>query len=250
MKFRNPSSIYYLRSSRQEGSVLVEILIVIAVIGIIAGGLGSIFYANQRGSDVGRKSTLETSLTQEGFEAIKSIVAANDSASQGWNRIYCPPTVVNTDGGTCPGGTKDLNTPYHVQLVGSAWKLYTTSETITVSGETYTRAVYIQNVSRDTNGQIESTYVSADDDPFTQKISVIITPPSSAPSTTTVSFVTRSINKQSSPSAAPAEQTDWSGGKDASCATSTVTSYGNQYCSDDTNPDVTGTAGSIKILTQ
>lgn len=237
--------------SFQEGSVLIEMLVVIGVIGVIAGTIGGVFYANQRGSVSGRQQTIEASLVQEALEAIKSVVAANDSTSQGWNRIYCPPSSAEpTEGGTCPGGSKGApdSNPYKIKVVGNVWKFYQGSESIVIGGETYTRAIHIENVTRDSNDQIGA----GDDDPLTQKITIKITPPTGTPVATVVSYITRSAKKQSSPAQAPAVQTDWSGGEVSdtpTCAT-VITVFGNQYCADDNNADVTGTPGSIKILTQ
>ncbi|KKR77424.1 MAG: hypothetical protein UU22_C0044G0006 [Parcubacteria group bacterium GW2011_GWA2_40_8] len=143
----------------------------IAVLGIVAGTIGGIFYANQRGSITGRQQTIEASLVQEALEAVKSIVNSNDATSQGWNRIYCPPDAVEPgEGGTCSAagakGAPDSN-PYKVKVVGSVWKLYQGAETITIGTETYIRAVHIENVSRDSSGQIESSYNASNDDPFT-----------------------------------------------------------------------------------
>ena len=226
-------------------------LVVIAVLGIVAGTIGGIFYANQRGSITGRQQTIEASLVQEALEAVKSIVNSNDATSQGWNRIYCPPDVVEPDeGGTCSAagakGAPDAN-PYKVKVVGSVWKFYQGAESITIGTETYIRAVHIENVSRDSSGQIESSYNASNDDPFTQKISVKVTPPSGTPIVSIVSFITRSVKKQTSPSQAPAAQSDWSDG--INC-TPVVTSFGTEYCSSDGNEDVTITSGSIKIHTQ
>ncbi len=238
-------------SYSKQGSVLIEMLIVIAIIGIVAGTIGGVFYANQRGSIVGRQQTIEASLVQEAFEAIKSIVNSNDATSQGWNRIYCPPNAAEPDeAGDCvtPGskGAPDSN-PYKVKVVGNVWRLYQGAESITIGNEVYTRALHIENVSRDANGQIEASYSAPNDDPLTQKITVKVTPPAGTPIVSIVSFVTRSIKKQSSPSQAPGVQTDWSGG--INC-TPVVTSFGAQYCSSDANEDVTVTPGSIKILPQ
>jgi len=260
------NSLKQIFNRRKGGSVLLEMIIVIGVIGLVAGTIGGIFYANQRGSEVGRVSTIASNLTQEALEAIKVVATANDATSQGWNRIYCPPaTAEPTEGGSCvsPGskGAPDDN-PYRVEVVSNSWQFYQGSESLSISGETYTRAIYLENVCRDdTTGAItgstdsngssnDCTTSGGSEDPLTQKITVKISPPLGN-YTSTVFYLTRSVNKQTSPSTAPAAQSDWSGGKEAPAACSVVTSFsGNQYCDDDGNPDVAGTPGSIKILLQ
>lgn len=242
----------------KKGSVLVELIVVIAVIGLVAGTIGGIFYANQRGSEEGRIGTLESGLTQEAINAIKIIATSNDATSQGWNRVYCPPNAAEPDeGGDCAAaGVKNSSTAYQVKAVGTLWKLFQGAESVLVSDETYTRAINIQNMCRDALGNVlgitntdgaAETCASGDWDPSTLKITVTITPPKGT-ATTTVLYITRSINKQTSPSVAPAAQTDWSGG--INC-TPVVSEFGTQYCASDANEDVTGgAAGSIKILTQ
>ncbi len=247
---------FYNTFSRR-GSVLLEMIVVIGVIGVIAGTIGGIFYANQRGSEIGRQATLETSLAQEAIEALKVVAVANDGTSQGWNRIYCPPDQVEPDeGGDCTtAGAKGTATDYRVEAVGNIWKLFKGSEAVSLSSETYTRAINIENVCRsDTDNSITGVMPcggGSSEDPLTQKLTVKITPPNGA-QFTSATYIARVLNKQSSPATAPAVQSDWSGGEvgdTPTCATVT-TSFGTTYCADDNNADVTGTAGSIKILLQ
>lgn len=102
----------------------------------------------------------------------------------------------------------------------------------------YSRYFYTDNVSRDANQNIETTYNPANDDPSTQKITVKAEWLSrgSVSNLEIVSYLTRWANNSVS-------QTDWSGGGGAS---GPVTDFGNRF---DTSTDIdfSSATGSIKI---
>lgn len=156
---------------KSKGQLLIEILLAIAVGAIILGISAQLIFISLRSTQVAKKRTVMVELTKEALEAMRAIRDYNEPtgppATQGWNRIYCPP-----DGNFVACGGKGLVNPYRL-VAGTTWTLAIGSENITISGETYTRKIIIDNVSR-TSGNVDSTYNSANDDPSTQKITVTV----------------------------------------------------------------------------
>jgi len=68
---------------------------------------------------------------------------------------------------------------YYPTVSGGKWITMTGDETVSINSGSYTRYVVIDNVSRnDSTRNIETTYVSANDDPSTQKITATVVSPS------------------------------------------------------------------------
>ena len=141
-----------------KGALLLELLIVIALMGIIfTVGTQAILVSLKSGRNSGERDTAY-SLANEGIEIVRGV------AEQNWQSIYAPAGIVK--------GT----THYYPLKVSNAWTLTQGDETVIVNGLSYTRYIIIDNASRDstTDRKIESTYVSADDNPDTQKITVSV----------------------------------------------------------------------------
>lgn len=222
-------------SKFNEGQILAELLVAIAVL-VVLGAFGAqLVYVSLRGSEVSKERSAALRLAQEATEALRAISLGNDTTSQGWNRIYKPP-----GGSGDPATSKGSGNPYYPIISTSTpaqWIIFTGTESITIEGETYLRKIVIDNVSRDSGGAIESIYNSANDDPGTQKITITVSK-SGSPDTLITDYFTRFIN-DSGP------QSDWGGVLD--CNAISATSSLNKYCSQ-TCIDRTGTAGSIKLL--
>lgn len=201
-----------------KGQILTELLVAIAVVIFLAALGAMLSNVSFQASKTSKERGAALRLAQEALEALRAISQGNDSTSQGWNRIYRPPS-----GSGDPSTSKGAGNPYYpiISTSTSAWILFTGTESVALDGETYSRKVIIDNVSRDSSGNIESTYNSANDDPATQKISVTVSR-TGAPDTSIVEYFTRFLN-DSGP------QTDWGGAQ--SCASTGATSSPNTYCS-------------------
>lgn len=112
----------------------MEVLIGIFVIGFIAATIASLTVVSQRSLEAAEKRDIAAGLLEEVFTAIEAIASSDDAASQGYNRMYCPPD------GSCPSGefpvasTKGTGTPYYPRrptpLEGwSFWKKITIDHT-------------------------------------------------------------------------------------------------------------------------
>lgn len=222
-----------------SGQLLAELLLAIAV-GITLAVIGAqLVGVSLTASESSKEQGEAAGLAQEAMEAVRAIIRGNDSSSQGWNRIYLPPD--GTGGATSSKG--DVN-PYRPEISGGVWRLATSTENITVAGETYTRKLVIENTCRDpTSGSITTSTVSGPcpdddkDDPATQKVNVIVSKTGS-PDLRLEAFFHRGLVNEVTP------QTSWSGGTNDGpfSATATVTTVGSgTTCID-------SAAGSAKIL--
>lgn len=177
---------YARKVSTKKGGLLLELLIVISLLALILSvGAQGIFVSLQSGKVSGERDTAST-LATEGLEAARAV------AEEKWQNIY---------------NLTKMSQHYQVALSGSKWTLVPGDETITLNNAVYTRYVTIEDVSRDsTTRLIESSYISANDDPGTQKIIVtVVWGVGNTESFSVSDFVFRWKNKI-------CNQTDWSGG--------------------------------------
>lgn len=181
---------------------MAELLIAIAV-GVTLVALGSQLLSVSLNSSKNTKERDEAmGLAQEGMEAARAIIRGNDGVSQGWNRIYLPP-----DGTGHASSAKGVSNFFHPEIISDQWQLVSGSEEISLAGETYTRKIIIENVSRDASKEVEAVYNSANDDPTTQKVTVIVSK-TGAPDAIITTYFSRFIN-ESGP------QTSWAGATDS-----------------------------------
>jgi len=112
-------------------------------------------------------------------------------------------------------------------------------ESLVVNGITYRRYFYLENVSRDGNGDIESTFTPSREDPSTQKIVVGVDwdVPSQPGHLEISSYLTRWGPKI-------AKQTDWSAG---GATAGPVLDFGSRYFIGSGNVDITTSPGAIRI---
>jgi type II secretory pathway pseudopilin PulG len=162
-----PNSKFRIPCSVQKGAFLLEILIVIALLGVILGvGTQAVFVSLQSGKISGERDAA-VGLASEALEAVRGITEEN------WQNIY-----LLTKG----------STQYHPVQSGTKWATSTASETITLNNATYTRYFVVQNVCRDatagsrlitgitdtTGGATTCTGSTGDFDPSTQKVTVTV----------------------------------------------------------------------------
>jgi hypothetical protein len=125
----------------------------------------------------------------------------------------------------------------HYQIVTSASFISKVGDETNLVDETaYTRYFYVENVSRDTSGNIESTYNPATEDPSTQKVTVVVIWPGGG-KIENVKYFTRTKNNV-------LHQTDWSGGLSEEIFP--ATDVNNKFYTSQSNID-TDTFGSIKV---
>jgi type II secretory pathway pseudopilin PulG len=210
-----------------RGALLLEILVVIGVLAIIVSFGSQLFLTSARSNKWARERNVALGLAEEVLEGVRGV------ASEDWLNIYKPP-----NGSGDSAADKGSSHHYYLQATGTKWVVLSGDETVTMDGMNYTRYFVIENTSRGAaDGNIESAYTSADDDPSTQKITINISWSGAEP-LSMVQYLTRWRNKV-------CVQSNWSAGAVAgtsSCA-------GEGYGSIDTNIDV-GTAGSIKLKAQ
>lgn len=204
----------------RSGQSLAEILIAIVVGGIvIMAAVATIAPAFKEQSISG---------TNQAASAVgKELVDNIRSFSEGdWHGIY------NLSKGS--GNHYYLSTSSPLSAVSG-------DENVSVSGGAYTRYFYVENVSRDASDNIETTYNSLNDDPSTQKVTVVYGLSGQATSSFQ-SYLTRHRNNVFL-------QTDWSGGpgQESFPAGATSSSYINNQFSSSTNINYSSTTGSIFV---
>lgn len=200
-----------------RGVILVELMLALAILAIIGGLITMTFYAGQRSGRAALKRTQAVQLAQEAIDAAKSV------AEEDYITLY--------------NLTKGSN--YYPAVSAGKWTLTAGTESIELDGDTFTRAIVIDNVSRDGSGNIESSYNASNDDPSTQKMTSTV----SVTGQTDVvlkNYYTRWRNT------VPA-QSDWSGG---SGVVGPITSFSTGYDTDDGNIEVIATSGSVLLKQQ
>lgn len=213
--------------SNNRGSLLLEILVVIGILAVIVSFGSQFFLSSARSNQSTRMKNAAVGLAEETFEAVRGISTEN------WVTMYQPP-----NGTGDPVTAKGAGNHYRITATGTKWIIESGEETVNLDGINFTRYFTIDNISRDAVGRnIEAVYNSANDDPSTQKITVVVSWAGDEPLTMT-QFLTRWRNKV-------CDQTNWSGGVVSGTTTCATTGYG----AIDTNIDV-GTAGSIKLKSQ
>lgn len=197
--------------SQNKGSLLLELLIVISILAIILTVGAQAVYVSMQSGKVSGERDVAIGLANEALEAVRAV------ADEKWQNIY--------------NLTKSTQHYYATSTLSvGKWTLVDGDETIALNNATYTRYVIIDNVSRDgATRAIENTYVSADDDPGTQKVSVSVSWPNANPVLVSGYFF-RWRNKV-------CNQTDWSGGVGA----------GPKNCPDTTYESITppGTINTV-----
>lgn len=196
----------------QRGQSLIEILAGVAISAIIIGGAAGLISVTLR-SDLQNKSyQVASSLNQELINNITVFSQAN------WRNIY------------------DLNkspAKYYLSTNGAGFTAFSGEESIVVEGVTYSRSFSVDNVNRDSNGNIVEV---GTDDPSTQKITITTSWEAGSQNVSFVKYLTRSRNEVF-------RQTDWSGGDGQE---GPITSPNNRFATS-TNIDFVTTMGAIRI---
>jgi type II secretory pathway pseudopilin PulG len=170
------------KTTTSSGFLIMELLVSVAVLAVIAFVGAQASLVSFSGGKASEEKDNAANLSNEVFEAVRA------AADEKWVNLY----------NLTKGGTQ-----YHPALSGGKWTLVANNETITLNNISYTRYFTVDNVSRDiTTRNIESAYVSADDDPSTQKVTVTVTWPGGSNNLTISQYVFRWRNKV-------CDHTDW-----------------------------------------
>jgi len=147
----------------QGGQVLAEILIAVIMAGIVIGGVASTIGTSLIASKRSKQIATATALAQQDLEALRTI------AESSWLSIYCPPA------GSCPG-SKGASTNYQIVLSEGAWQIQSGVATTRIDDLVYSHYFYIENVSRNAEGNIID-YSGQNEDPSAQKITATVSWP-------------------------------------------------------------------------
>jgi type II secretory pathway pseudopilin PulG len=167
---------------KSKGQSLVELMIAVAIGAILILAIITLIVPALKGSNKSAQIQTASSLAKELLENVGVWSQAD------WHNIY--------DLGK---GSPNF---YYLNTSNSPFVIATGTESIEVGTSTYSRFFYIENVSRDSSGNIVTT--DGADDPSTQKVTVGYNWPQGTTSTIS-SYLTRSRTNIFI-------QTDWSGG--------------------------------------
>jgi hypothetical protein len=196
-----------------RGQSLIELLVAISIGTILIGGSVGLMGVSLKSYGTIRKHLQANVLIRQTVEVIQSL------ARYDWHSIY------------------DLTkaSDYKISLSGNTWTISAGQETDTINDIPYKRYFQVYNVNRDGSGNIADT---GDDDPSTQKITIILEYDNNYISSSSVSFyLTRSEDNK------VLHQTDWSGGEGI---TGPTPNPSDKY---DTSTNVaTSTAGQLTLV--
>ena len=201
---------------RCGGQSLIELIIALGIgvtmISVASSGLFLVLRSGQLAQQNESAASLAGSLTDN----ITALSQGN------WHSIY--------------DLTKGSSNHYRIATSTGQLAIQSGDENLIVNGTSFTRYFYVENVSRDGSGKIESVYNSLNDDPSTQKITSAANSQigGSPLAINSVIYLTRSQNFVFN-------QTDWSGG---SGQEGPVTAVNNKFTSQ-TTIDYATTPGSI-----
>jgi len=197
---------------KQSGQLLLEVLIAIAAVVLMVVIGSQLILTSQRNNVSAGHKDVALKLAEGALEAISA------NAVENWESIY--------------GANKGAGNLYHPAESSGRWSLNSGTDAVVVNGITFTTSVYVENVNRDSSGNIVLS--GGSEDPSTQKI-VSVVSWGSGESITSVKYVSRYAEKS-------CVQTDWSGGSGGSLSTCPTTSFDVQDTID------TSVNGSIKLL--
>lgn len=176
-------------STNNKGQSLIEILIAIAVGVIIIGGVAATIGVTLRSNVNTKNSQTATALAQEVLNEVTDLAAGN------WHNLdSLTASIVGSP------------VQYRVATSGPSFSTQAGVETFTLDGKQFNRYFTYENVSRDTNGNIEPLYSSANADPSTKKLIVTVswTEGATPTSVSLNKFLSRTKNQV-------LLQSDWSG---------------------------------------
>lgn len=206
--------------NQQKGQILIELLLAVAIAGVIAGLAAQLTGVSLRSVQV---SSRESSARMLAEEAIESSLAVSQEK---WHNIY-----------NLAKGTPNYYYPFHQTAPVDKWVLLSGQENVTIEGVDYTRSLYFENVNREeaTENITASSGLGIYDDPSTQKLTVVVS--WNDGSVVLTKYLSRWKNET-------VVQTNWFG---SSGTAGPVTNFGNNFFTDDANLDYNQPPGSITL---
>lgn len=183
-----------------KGQSLISILLAISIAAIVLVLGSQIIQVSLKAEEATRRKTISYQLAQEAFEATKAV------SEEDWHLIY----------------GKTAGTEYYLDNSTGKWILSDTVgyKTVTLGSDAYLRWLIFSNVSRDSSGDVETSYNTDNDDPSTRKATVHISH-NGIEILSQSYYLTRWENTIAS-------QSDWSGDDEIE---GPVTSLGSDYSS-------------------
>jgi type II secretory pathway pseudopilin PulG len=166
----------------ENGQLLLEVLLAIGVIAILAVLGAQLIFSSKKSNQTAENKDIALGLADQTLNAVQAAAVSD------WSSIY--------------NLTKGSNYLYHPIQSSGQWVVASNSENVSVNGVIYTRSFYVQNVGRDSNGNIVLS--GGTEDPSTQQIIVSVSWPGGN-TVTENGYVTRWRNTA-------CDQSDWSGG--------------------------------------
>ncbi len=210
-----------------KGQSLIEIIIAMAVGGLLIGAAVTTIVPMLRSNLETKNIQIATSLDQEYLDAIKNLAESN------WFNIYSPPSA------------KGPSSQFYLRATSTTYEIVSGTTSTVIEGRTFNQYFSIENVSRNFcgSGDITTTSTTAcssgpgavgvSDDPSTQKITATVSWPDNR-SISRSQYLTRNRNKVF-------VQTDWSGGPNQE---GPITLENNKFANS-SNINYTTSAGSI-----
>jgi Tfp pilus assembly protein PilV len=212
--------IYSNFKKKNNGQSLVEIIIAVSIISVIFVASVSALVTALRSNRQTAKQATASFLAQELLDEVHSV-------SEGyWPSLY------NVTGG------KGSTSTYHI--VGtSTLSIATSAENIGENGIVYSCWFSVENVNRDSNGNIATS--TGTEDPSTQKVTVYVNwrESGATSSINIVEYLTRFANNQAT------VFTTWSG---SSSMAGPITVPSDDYWIQSGTMDATSTAGKVSIV--
>src|SRR3989344_1668328 len=210
----------------EKGFSLFEVLIAISVFAVVSVVASQMIGASLEMNKTSGRKTVAVGFAREAMEATQAII------TEKWHNIY----------NVSKGSSNKYYPANTVVACGAAkWCLVAGEETVTANDLTYKRYLYIENVARNTSGNIVAS--GGTDDPSTQKITVVVLWQDSAStelgSVTINNYFPRSRN-------AVASQTSWVSGGSSPTAGENG-GFNTGFSSQDGNIDTTSIPGSLKL---
>ncbi len=135
----------------KQGFTIVEVFVVIAVIVVAFTAILGFFTFKAKVAERARMKLKAISLAEQGMEAVR-----NFRDNTYWNSEGIGSLVANTD--------------YHPASSSSGWNIVSGKETV----NDFTRAIVFDNVSRDSNDNIQDVYQASNNDSQTRKVTILI----------------------------------------------------------------------------
>ncbi|MBI3045982.1 MAG: 6-bladed beta-propeller [Candidatus Harrisonbacteria bacterium] len=203
-----------------RGQSLIELVVALGVGVTMLGVASGALFLVLRSSQLSQQYEIASSLINSMADNVAALGGKN------WQNLY--------------GLNKGSANHYYVATSTGQLAIESGDQQTNVNNNVYTVYFYIENVSRNASGNIESVYNALNDDPSTQKITGAASwsISGSSPIVTSEVYLTRWPNEVF-------RQTDWSGGAGQE---GPITSVNNKFTSQ-TNVDFTTTSGSITPVT-